>query len=261
MDRGLLRLQDAIQKQETNRACVKKTAGIGWNTLEPSVILRMTSCTPSPIVSVVFSKSHNSFTRVSKTSTIVLDVWTCIFKLQGMLVNSKASTLCSFPESVTLWLCRFNLNLYNGCCKERIVVKPSFREWHPVCSLFLFHHFRMHSINYRKEMYGFSYRFSQKLLVQSHSTQSSRGTSFFSFVFTTTIRVLMWSLEMPSLCLWCVILEAIAFSPIPISESWCCCESTPFPMRWWLMRSRPVQCIPVSFLLSLLSLRTAWSHQ
>ena len=51
-------------------------------------------------------------------------------------------------------------------------------------------------------------------------------------------------------CLWSVILEATAFSPIPISESWCCCESTPFPMRWWLMRSRPVQCIPVSFLLS-----------
>ena len=119
MDRGLLRLQDAIQKQETSSVCVKKTAGIGWNTLEAFVILRMTPYTPSPIVSAVLSKSHNSFTRVSKTSRIVLDVWTCIFKLQGMLVNSKASTLCSFPESVTLWLRHFNFNLYNGGCEER----------------------------------------------------------------------------------------------------------------------------------------------
>ena len=72
----------------------------------------------------------------------------------------------------------------------------------------------------------------------------------FSFVFITTVRTLIWSLEIPSLCLWSVILEATAFSLIPISESWCWCESTPFPMSWWLMRSRPVQCIPVSFLLS-----------
>ena len=118
MDRGLLHLPDAIQKQETNRVCVKKTAGIGWNSLEVFVILRMTSYTPSPIVSAVFSKAHNSFTRVSKACRTVLDVWTCIFKLQRMLVNSKASTLCSFPESVTLWLCRFNSNLYNGGCEE-----------------------------------------------------------------------------------------------------------------------------------------------
>ena len=40
-------------------------------------------------------------------------------KLQGMLVNPKASTMCSFPESVTLWLCRFNFNLYNGGCEKR----------------------------------------------------------------------------------------------------------------------------------------------
>ena len=40
-------------------------------------------------------------------------------KLQGMLVNPKASTLCSFPEFVTLWLRYFNFNLYNGGCKER----------------------------------------------------------------------------------------------------------------------------------------------
>ena len=119
MDRGLLCLQDAIQKQETKGACVKKTAGIGWNTLKPFVILRMTSCTPSPIVSGVFSKSHNSFTWVSKTSRTVSNVWTCIFKLQGMLVNSKASTLCSFPESVTLWLRYFNSNLYDWGWEER----------------------------------------------------------------------------------------------------------------------------------------------
>ena len=148
MDRGLLHLQDAIQKQETTSVCVKKTAGIGWNTLEPSVILRMTSCTPSPIVSAVFSKSHNSFTWVSKTSRTVSNVWTCIFKLEGMLVISKASTLCSFPESVTLWLHYFNLNLYNGGCEERNVAYPSSREWHLVCSLFPFHRFRMHFINY-----------------------------------------------------------------------------------------------------------------
>ena len=119
MDRGLLRLQDAIQKQETTSVCVKKTAGIGWNTLEALVILRITPYTPFPIVSAVFFKSHNSFTRVSKTSITVLDVWTCIFKLEGMLVNSKASTLCSFPESVTLWLHHFNLNLYNRGYEER----------------------------------------------------------------------------------------------------------------------------------------------
>ena len=74
MDRGLLHLQDAIQKQETTSACVKKTAGIGRNTLEPSVILRVTPYTPSPIVTAVFSKSHNSFTRLSKMSRTVLDV-------------------------------------------------------------------------------------------------------------------------------------------------------------------------------------------
>ena len=74
MDRGLLRLQGAIQKQETNSACVEKTAGIGRNTLEPLVILRMTPYTPSPIVSAVLSKSHNSFTRVSKTCRTALDV-------------------------------------------------------------------------------------------------------------------------------------------------------------------------------------------
>ena len=119
MDRGLLILQDAIQKQETTSVCVEKTAGIGWNTLEPFVILRMTSYTPSPIVSAVFSKTHNSFTRLSKTSRTVLDVWTCFFKLQGMLVNSNASTMYSFPESVTLWLRYFNFNLYNEDCKER----------------------------------------------------------------------------------------------------------------------------------------------
>ena len=55
-----------------------------------------------------------------------------------MLVNSKASTLCSFPESVTLLLHHFNLNLYNGGCEERNVAYPSSREWHPVCSLFPF---------------------------------------------------------------------------------------------------------------------------
>ena len=121
MDRGLLRLQDAIQKQETNGVCVKKTAGIGWNTLEAFVILKMTSYTPSPIVSAVFSKSHNSFTRVSKTCRTILDAWTCIFKLQGMLVNSRASTLCSFPKAVTLWLYHFNFNLYHGGCEERNV--------------------------------------------------------------------------------------------------------------------------------------------
>ena len=74
MDRGLLRLQDVIQKQETSGVCVKKTAGIGCNRLEAFVTLRMTSYTPSPIVSVVFSKSHNSFTEVSKTCRTVLDV-------------------------------------------------------------------------------------------------------------------------------------------------------------------------------------------
>ena len=121
MDRGLLHLQDAIQKQETTSVCVKKTAGIGWNTLEPFVILRITPYTPSPIVSAVLSKSHNSFTRVSNTCRAVLDVCACIFKLQGMLVNSRVSTLCSFPESVTLWLRHFNLNLYNGGCEERNV--------------------------------------------------------------------------------------------------------------------------------------------
>ena len=147
MDRGLLHLQDAIQKQETNSVCVKKTAGIGWNTFEAFVILRMTSYTLSPIVTAVFSKSHNSFTRLSKTCRTVLDVWSYIFKLQGMLVNSKASTLCSFPESVTLRLHHFNFNLYNGGCEERNVAYPSSREWHPVCSLFLFHRFRMHSTN------------------------------------------------------------------------------------------------------------------
>ena len=119
MDRGVLHIQDVIQKQGVHCICVKKTAGIGWNTLEALVILRMTPYTPSPIVSVVFSKSHNSFTSLSKTCKTVLDVWTCIFKLQGMLVNSKASTLCSFPESVTLWLRYFNCNLYNGGCEER----------------------------------------------------------------------------------------------------------------------------------------------
>ena len=36
-----------------------------------------------------------------------------------MLVNSNASTLCSFPESVTLRLHHFNLNLYNGGYVER----------------------------------------------------------------------------------------------------------------------------------------------
>ena len=191
MDRGLLRLQDAIQKQETNSACVKKTAGIGWNTLEAFVILRMTPYTPSPIMSVVFSKSHNSFTRVSKTCRTVLDVWTCFFKLEGMLVNSKASTLCSFPESVTLWLRYFNSILYNGCWEERNAAYPSFREWHPVCSLFPFHRFRMHSINYWRELNRFPCRFAQKLLVQFHSTQSSRGTSCFSFPFITAIRMLI----------------------------------------------------------------------
>ena len=179
----------------------------------------MTSYTPSPIVSAVFSKSHNSFTRVSNTSRTVLDVLDCIFKLEEMLVNSKPSTLCSFPESVTLWLRHFNFNLYNGCCKERIVVKPSFREWHPVCSLFPFHRFRMHSTSYWREMNRCPCRFSQKLLVQFHSTQCNRGTSFSFFVFITAIRILIWSLEMPSLCLWRVILEATTFSPIPISNS------------------------------------------
>ena len=191
MDRGLLHLQDAIQKQEINSVCVKKTAGIGWNTLEASVILRMTSYTPSPIVSTVFSKSHNSVTRLLKTCRAVLDVWTCIFKLQGMLVISKASTLCSFPESVTLWLRHFNSNLYHGGWEERNAAYPSFREWHPVCSLFPFHRFRMHSTSYWREMNRCPCRFSQKLLVQSHSTQSNRGTSLFSFVFITAIRVLI----------------------------------------------------------------------
>ena len=147
MDRGLSILQDAIQKQEANRVCVKKTAGIGWNRLEAFMTLRITSYTPSPIVSVVFSKSHNSFTRVSKTSRTASDVWTCIFKLQGMLVNSKASILYSFPESVTLWLHHFNFNLYNGGYVEWDAAYPSFREWHPVCSLFPFHCFRVHSTN------------------------------------------------------------------------------------------------------------------
>ena len=147
MDRGLLRLQDAIQKQETNGVCVKKTAGIGWNTLEAFVILRVTSYTPSVIVSAVLSKSHNSFTRVSKMCRTASDVWTCIFKLQGMLVNSRASTLCSFPESVTLLLHHFNLNLYIGGCEEWDVAYPSSREWHLVCSLFPFHRFRLHFIN------------------------------------------------------------------------------------------------------------------
>ena len=121
MDRGLLHLQDAIQKQETTSVCVKKTAGIGWNTLEAFVILRVASCTPSPIVSAVFSKSHNSFTRVSNTRRTASDVWTCIFKLQGMLVNSKASILCSFPESVTLRIRHFNPDLCNGDWEERNV--------------------------------------------------------------------------------------------------------------------------------------------
>ena len=40
-------------------------------------------------------------------------------KLQGMLVNPKASTMCSFPESVTLWLRYFNFNLYNAEYEER----------------------------------------------------------------------------------------------------------------------------------------------
>ena len=74
MDRGVFILQDAIQKQEINSVCGKKTAGIGRNTFEALVILRMTPYTPSPIVSAVFSKSHNSFTRVSKTCRTVLDV-------------------------------------------------------------------------------------------------------------------------------------------------------------------------------------------
>ncbi|KAM7453536.1 hypothetical protein BLSTO_05716 [Blastocystis sp. subtype 1] len=78
---------------------------------------------------------------------------------------------------------------------------------------------QMHSANYWRVWNRYPYRFSQKLLVQSHSTQYSRGTSCFSFVFITAIRILMWSLEMPSLCLWRVILEAIAFSLIPISKS------------------------------------------
>ena len=253
MDRGLLRLQDAIQKQETTSACVKKTAGIGWNTLEAFVILRTTSCTPSLIVSAVFSKSHNSFTWVSNTSRTASDVWTCIFKLQRMLVSSRASTLCSFPESVTLWLHYFNPDLYNWGWEERNAALSSSREWHPVCSLFPIPLFRMHSINYWREVNRYPCRFSQKLFVQFHSAQSSRGASFLSFVFITAIRILIWSLEMPSLRLWRVILEATTFSSISISESWCWCESTPFPMRWWLMRSRPVQCIPVSFILSLQS--------
>ena len=46
----------------------------------------------------------------------------CISKMHGMLVNPKASTLCSFPESVTLWLRYFNLNLYNGDYEERNAV-------------------------------------------------------------------------------------------------------------------------------------------
>ncbi|KAM7453760.1 hypothetical protein BLSTO_05488 [Blastocystis sp. subtype 1] len=110
---------------------------------------------------------------------------------------------------------------------------------------------QMHSTNYWREMNRYPSRFVQKLLVQFHSTQSSRGTSFFSFIFITGVRTLMWSLEMPSLCLWSVIPEATAFSPILISESRCWCESTPFPMRWWLMRSRPVQCIPNSMIPSV----------
>ncbi|KAM7453618.1 hypothetical protein BLSTO_05633 [Blastocystis sp. subtype 1] len=78
---------------------------------------------------------------------------------------------------------------------------------------------QMHSINYWRVWNRYPCCFAQKLLVQSHSTQSSRGTSFFSFVFITGVRILIWSLEMPSLCLWRVILEATAFSPIPISNS------------------------------------------
>ena len=74
MDREGFILQDAKQKQETNSVCVEKTAGIGCNRLEAFVILRMTPYTPSPIVSAVFFKSHNSFTRLSKTSRTVLDV-------------------------------------------------------------------------------------------------------------------------------------------------------------------------------------------
>ena len=136
-----------------------------------------------------------------------------------MLVNSKASTLYSFPESVTLWLRYFNLNLYNGGYEEGNAAYPSSREWHPVCSLFPFHHFRMHSTNYWRVWNRYPCRFAQKLLVQSHSTQCNRGASLFSFLFITAVIILIWSLEMPSLCLWRVILEATAFSPIPISES------------------------------------------
>ena len=120
-----------------------------------------------------------------------------------MLVNSRASTLCSFPESVTLLLHHFNLNLYNGGCEERNVAYPSSREWHPVCSLFPFYRFRMHSINYWRGMNRFPCRFAQKLLVQFHSTQSIRGPSFFSFLFITRVRILIWSLEMPSLFVEC----------------------------------------------------------
>ena len=124
---------------------------------------------------------------------------------------------------------------------------------------FPFHHFRMHSINYWRGMNRYPCYFVQKLLVQSHSTQSSRGALFLSFVFITAVRILMWSLEMPSLCLWSVIRKTTAFSPIPISESWCCCEST--PSRWaggWCEADLSIAFQYPSF--SLLSLRTAWSH-
>ena len=53
------------------------------------------------------------------------------------------------------------------------------------------------------EVYRCLYRFAQKLLVQSHSAQSSKGASFFSFVFITGVRILIWSLEMPSLFVEC----------------------------------------------------------
>ncbi|KAM7453675.1 hypothetical protein BLSTO_05576 [Blastocystis sp. subtype 1] len=78
---------------------------------------------------------------------------------------------------------------------------------------------QMHSINYWREVNRYPCRFAQKLFVQSHSAQCNRGTSFFSFIFITTVRILIWSLEMPSLCLWSVILETTAFSPISISIS------------------------------------------
>ena len=53
------------------------------------------------------------------------------------------------------------------------------------------------------EMNRFPCRFAQQLLVQSHSMQSSRGTSFLSFLFIIAVRISIWSLEMPSLFVEC----------------------------------------------------------